>query len=742
MLPFGPVSARQAEPTLIEISRGSRGDFDVADTTLSSTEPDRSFGGDQTLAGGPQKAILIRFGALRRAVSANQPILEASLRLTLAGGGPAKLASVSVVKVPWGEGPGNSLRSALSAPGKVVAPLLAATWRERRGQRIPWQRAGASGTGDAVVVPNVKFQADADTLTLTGLEKAVAEMRDRPEENYGFLLNFETAVEFSSSEASRGRPVLAVKVGGPVVPTGADLAVDSIVRTAPDTITATIVNIGDAPSAAFSTVWSVDERVGSIRDGGKSLPPGGTTTVTLQDSGATQPDGRLHPITLTVTPETPDADPTNNAATFQASGQTLSVGLSPEFAAAIGGRPASWLSNLASELNDSVFPYSRFSFAPEGTIARVNLVPASAGADLAVGLRPGLSPREAASRQILIAMGAPDFASQNLELKTPDGRSLATDVFAGLSGYGDTRNESSLPGSLALPYAPFSSPIFDVNPLVPSGLLSSTDVAALNAKLAGTTPTVPKTSLLRVQDLAGRPIAAQELGFFPVADGKVAEEAAFKVSSGTTGTVILPSQDATGPLWADGRPTTYAIRAVRFGVTDWTTLKKWQLLDAARRGTGAAFFELRFNLPGSALDTAVNLAAGKLPNDLAGSLPIELQKATDGNPATALKLGGEKSWVEIDLGKDRTLGEIRIAPGASFWDKFDIVGYGTGQTAADGTLLAREIDWNWTNRLRSEGGAVPYRGFIARVRYLRLVNRGSKTGELAEIAAIPALLNN
>jgi hypothetical protein len=742
MLSFGPVPARQAEPSVIEISRGARGDFEVADTTLYSGEPDRSFGGDQTLAGGPQKAILIRFGALRRAVAANQPILEASLRLTLAGGGPAKLASVSVVKVPWGEGPGNSLRSALSAPGKVVAPLLAATWRERRGQRAPWQRAGASGAGDAVVIPNVKFQADADTLTLTGLEKAVAEMRDRPEENYGFLLNFETAVEFSSSEASRGRPVLTVKVGPSVASAGADLAVESIVRTAPDTITATIVNVGDAPSSAFSTVWSVDERVGAIRDGGKSLPAGGSTTVTLQDSGTTQPDGRLHPVTLSITPETPDVNPTNNAATFQASGQTLSVALSPEFAAAVGVRPATWLSNLAHELNDSVFPYSRFSFAPEGTIARVNLVLATAGADLTLGLRPGMSPREAAIRQILTAMGAPDFAAQNAEFKTPDGRILPTDVFAGLSGYGDTRNESSLPGSLALPHAPFSSPIFDVNPLAPSGLLSSTDVAAMNARLAGMTPTVPKTSLLRVQDLAGRPIAAQELGFYPVVDGKVAEEAAFKVSSGTTGTVLLPAQDATGPLWGDGRPTTYAIRAVRFGVTDWTMLKKWQLLDAARRGTGAAFFELRFNLPGSALDSAVNLTSGKLPNDLAGSLPIELQKATDGNPATALKLGGEKSWVEIDLGKDRTLGEIRIAAGASFWDKFDIVGYGTGQTAADGTLLAREIDWSWTNRLRNEGGSVPYRGFIARVRYIRLVNRGSKTGELAEIAAIPALLNN
>ncbi len=736
---------RQAEPSVIEISRGARGDFEVADTTLSSSEPDRSFGGDQTLAAGPQKAILIRFGALRRAVAANQPILEASLRLTLAGGGPAKLASVSVVKVPWGEGPANSLRSSLvglDKTGKAAAPLLAATWRERRGQRAPWQRAGASGAADAVVVPNVKFQADADTLTLTGLEKAVTEMRDRPEENYGFLLNFETAVEFSSSEASRGRPVLAVKVGGSVASAGADLAVESIVRTAPDTITATIVNIGDAPSSAFSTVWSVDERVGSIRDGGKSLPAGGSTTVTLQDSGTTQPDGRLHPITLTVTPEAPEANPTNNAATYQASGQTLPVALSPEFAAAVAVRPASWLSNLANELNDSIFPYSRFSFSPEGTIARVNLVPAIGETGLTLGLRPGLSPREAAIRQILTAMGAPDFAAQNIELKTPDGRILPTDVFSGLSGYGDTRNESNLPGSLALPYAPFSSPIFDVNPLVPSGLLSSSDVAALNAKLAGTTPTVPKTSLLRVQDLAGRPIAAQELGFYPVVDGKVAEEAAFKVSSGTTGTVLLPGQDATGPLWADGRPTTYAIRAVRFGVTDWTALKKWQLLDAARRGTGAAFFELRFNLPGSALDSAVNLASGKLANDMVGSLPVELLKATDGNPATALKLGGEKGWVELDLGKDRTLGEIRIAAGTSFWDKFDIIGYGTGQTAADGTLLAREIDWNWTSRLRNEGGAVPYRGFTARVRYIRLVNRGSKTGELAEIVATPALLNN
>ena len=60
----------------------------------------------------------------------------------------------------------------------------------------------------------------------------------------------------------------------------------------------------------------------------------------------------------------------------------------------------------------------------------------------------------------------------------------------------------------------------------------------------------------------------------------------------------------------------------------------------------------------------------KVASDSAGDEPAKLAAATDGDPATAAVLPeAPGSWVEIDLGRDRTLGEIALRPGAAFWKR-------------------------------------------------------------------------
>ena len=107
---------------------------------------------------------------------------------------------------------------------------------------------------------------------------------------------------------------------------------------------------------------------------------------------------------------------------------------------------------------------------------------------------------------------------------------------------------------------------------------------------------------------------------------------------------------------------------------------------------------------------------------------------------------GEKvgDWVEIDLGRDRTVGEIDlVAQPGTFWRKFDVMVYATGQRPEEALRWAREVDGDWTSRNRREvvsptRVSVPYRGAALRFRYLRIVNRSGGPGRLAEIKVIPA----
>jgi hypothetical protein len=191
---------------------------------------------------------------------------------------------------------------------------------------------------------------------------------------------------------------------------------------------------------------------------------------------------------------------------------------------------------------------------------------------------------------------------------------------------------------------------------------------------------------------------------------------------------------------ADLAAGTVLLAAERGGVTEHATVKVWQLVDAAARGNAsAAVIDVRFELPDGPVNKTVSLAYQKIPTDSAETLPARLVNLTDGSTDTKSALPGDKGyWVEIDLGRDRPLGEVVIdLPADSpIWQQFEIRLYATGQRSDQARLWAREFDSDWKRAVRS---TLVYRGPAMRGRFLRIMAMAPAAGpvELGEITARP-----
>jgi hypothetical protein len=170
-------------------------------------------------------------------------------------------------------------------------------------------------------------------------------------------------------------------------------------------------------------------------------------------------------------------------------------------------------------------------------------------------------------------------------------------------------------------------------------------------------------------------------------------------------------------------------------------IKAWQLQDSASRGNKAVcIVDLRFNACDAELDPTVNLATDRILTDSAASDPAKLAAMTDGRPETAASLGEKPGdWFEIDLGRDRTIGELDLDLGDSpFWNRFSVIGYATGQSASGQTPLIQETDFGWTRRNRGGPNGMNYRISAVRVRYLRVVNLSGGAARIREFVIRPA----
>lgn len=738
--------------------------WDVTDTYLSAGSPEVAYGGDGTLLGGSGKNILVKFGDLGRVVRGGK-ITAASIILTPSGGNVPELRGASRLLVPFGEGPVNTIGSLLEKSGiktPVPPPLWASTWKTRRGGvNWGWQTAGAMGAADATPIAPAKLVDNGQTISVTGLEEAAQYMADHPEDNHGFALQFANETEFFSSNTPIGRPTLHLEITPAPPKSGPDLSVIYIEeqnRGAGQTekFVAHVKNVGDGASAGFTAKWIVDEHAGADAPAVGSLDAGKETTLTYERPYTPNPkDHRTQPIGLVIVPNGPDAKASNDHLTVAADGRVIRVAVK-------SGQPGveDAVQAQVRFFNETMAPQSRYSFAREGALERVvvtSIQDAPGGADLVWNDALGTDPDPAFQRAIGKAIGMTDLS---MTAFPPGERNQlaargSLDAYPGLYGYGDTRFDGTILGTLAMLYEPYSSPMFDVQPLEATGLLSATDVIVLNGIMDGqstaeqvlnrTTPTV----ILHAMDIGGRPLGGMELSFFQSKNGQISDDApAFTVVTDRNGAAYLPNRDGGGPFGkvaADGGNGTFLVRASANGVTEWGWLKFWQLVDSLHRGgTGATVFDMRFNLPGAPLEANSNLAADRTVADSTGQLPAALAPLLDGKGSTTIELPKKAGdWIEIDLGRDRTIGEIDLTafPG-QMWQKFDILVYATGTEANVATLWAKEVDWKWTSSNRRDliDGipSVAYRGLPLRIRYIRIVSRVDGGGQLGEVRIVAA----
>lgn len=747
--------------------------FVVEDTFLDLGRPDANHGRDNLLSGGAGKAILVRFsrpGTARQAVR----VQGAAIRLSLASGDNPRLVSVSRMRLPWFEGPGARGIQPVGVP--ETGPRFSPTWNMRRAGDTGggWDQPGARGAADAELVSGASASIEGDTVLIGGIDSAVQATLDRPYENFGFRLEFADPVEFASAETERG-PQLLVRTEAVAQAKGPDLRVTALgpVGLRPDAWPAdgspvvwkaTVANSGDAPASGMTVTWWVGGRVASRTVLPAAIAPGATQEISLEATWRNEhADHRALPVVAVAEPGNPDANPTDNAASTWMNAVPVSVS-GAELGAA----------ELALErVHEEVFARSRFGSAREGVLERVRFteVPSPIG----LTLQPGdLDPGRLAVR-LAEALGAPPAQGWAAPPAAPmafEGAPVPRWVsrFAGLEGWGDTRDDRQWLPLIGLPSPLWSNPMELASPLPAHGLLSRTTVVWLNqaqGKLGDARlelPLLPTAAFVRVLDVSNKPLGLIDVDVLRQGDSGWAVAQTLKTDR--VGNLLLAGVPSPGrpttPFGPVGREGAWLLLRVKgFGQTVFAWLPAWQLMDErARGGQAATMFDLRVPLTPAWLDMNTNLAFERVASDSAGSFPAQLQSLTDGDPATGATVTGSSTgpavgglgeplnpaWLEVDLGRDRFVGEIALtlAAGSSLWPRFDLEGYNTGQRVEQKRLLFREVAGVENLAARAEPSAdgqtvtIRYRIAPAQIRYLR-IEASAGVAEVREIAAHPVM---
>ena len=791
----------------VELSRGSAvtGDaivpsftyWDCEDTTLDGGDPDASRGGEVTVNGGSSSVILIRFGDLSRALGSTRHIKNATLHLTIASGNSeANLAGVSRVLQPWGEGPFETVNKAIqllqrdgpAKTGTVQVPKMAATWRTRQAgfDNGNWQQSGAKGNLDSTPISGVTAVSAGKDLQIQGLAKTFQWFAEHPSHNCGIALSFSSPIEFYSAQAATGRPRLELELDDAPAPAGPDLKVVSIGRKTGGGFVAHVKNVGDAAIIGFDAVWSLDGRVGSAIRHTETLAPGDELVLaTSEQPRADSLDPRSGTIGLDVVPSvTGDA----KGLTVFSQARSLDFVIDPavvqqaKSSQNFEGTKAieDWVQGEARVFNDTYLAQSHYSFALDGAKERIAVqsisvdrpAPDQQKGEAQITVTPdlysggGFSP--AMEKAIGSALGLLDYDSMNLparygRIAIPGAADRGTDdLFPGLMGGGDTRFDGLVPGVMMLPNQPSYSYDDTTPPAEATGLLSVTDVYMVDSRIgkpiqAGLPDVAPKAVLLLVRDLTLQSIAGASLSFYQTSGSKIADgPPAFTLKAGSDGDIVIPNRESAsifGKLNPDGSNGVLLVKAEANGVAEWGFIKAWQIVDAYARGIlDAGILTLTFDLPGAQLETDQDLATQKFVTDSTGLSPDKLGPLLDGAGKTSVALGAKPGdWVEIDLGRDRTLAEIKLtAQPDRFWRQFDILLYGTGQRPAEAQVFVRERNWPFARRNRSDGASdgkgadatVSYRFAPVQMRFIRLVNRSGGPGEISKISVIPARVSN
>lgn len=569
-------------------------------------------------------------------------------------------------------------------PGEAPEGRGAATWRSRMNGLVDWQLQGATGPDDATPIPEAKLtKLEGDDVAIEGIGPVVADMASKWYENFGFALQFETSVMFESSQAPYNRPRLELTLGEAMPISGPDLAVLPIqAKDSGDSyeVTAKVRNIGTEASSKFRFVW-LNETRGGVMSENAGLAPNAEVTLTTRVPKHGQ-DVRFASLALRIYPTGPDADASNDEAEYYLGGSPVPVSQSQW---QLGVRAARFV-------NETVFGQSRFSFARDGVLKRVN---------------PELGPEISQSfadwvRAMVVQAGAVDTRS-----KTPAKPAYGEGMIGG-----ETRCDAILFPQISLPSEPYFTPLLDNSGLETTDLLGMTQVASLNGLVQST----PKVILVRPVSRMGTPYQNVGLTFF-----KVGEESSpvATLPSTPSETFQLPTSLLAGDLLH----TVYRVQATKLGVSSETYLYGWQFLDCFSRGnTTAAIIDLPLDLPNYELGET-NVADGKQGTDSANRSGNDLAPLTKEGNTVPVKFSGKPgTWVEIDLGRDRSVGEL-VLESKNLPQHLDVMTYETGQHITEAQTWIRETDASWRLANRSEGGAIVFRPAAGHFRFLRIVNR-------------------
>lgn len=740
----------------------------VQDTFLDSHRPRENFGRDPLLSGGQGKTILIDFRDLRQQIPAHHSVSAARLMLTQVIGETPVLAAASAITHPWGEGAGRrgvTFLAQTELPSEI-GPIGAATWVARWGGTpgSKWDREGARGAADRIPLEGISIVRDGTTVILDGLGPAIQQALERPTERFGLALEFKNAVDFTSSEAPSGKPRLVLETS-PADRSGADVAVTGLHNELPakqpwpaagTKVTWTAEVRAKGANAGYRIEWFLNEKpVGS--DTGTPLADGTTREHTLElPWPAIGSDPRLHRLTVRVSAAN-DPAPWNDAISAPMASLPVSFWVDRAAEGALNtlatkqgfSSGADLAAHWVTQFNETFLAHSRFSFAPSGARAALRLAGYSV-ADLAtvrltssailIPSVDNLSEREV-MRQLLRAVGAP---------MTEPGLGVS---YPGLGGVGDTRNESDFPADLGFLADSWFDPITQELKAPPTDLLGSTEVAFLQAltknPAAQPTDLLPAGLLFRFLDGAGLvfkndPRDKMTLTLKDPATNQVL--ASHEIPNGTWRFPGKTSELIKG-LDTDPWNRSVIFEVTRYGETASSLVHSWQLLDAgARSSTGVAILPVRFPLPQGPVQRQSNLVTNRIVTSSFAAQPAALLPLLDGDPATEMEIPAKtQAWIEIDLGKERSLGEVEMI--CSTFERLAIKVANTGQASTAARTWAVEPDGRHVPVFKAravEGSSnrqrIRYHGPLTEARILRLeIQTGDQPLALSDIRAYPVV---
>lgn len=734
----------------------------VADTFIDPSAPDMNFGREPALVLGNRRAILMSFPQLSWEGYAGKKVKSAQLVFAFSRGSANMPFTISEIRTPWGEGEGRSLR--FDKPDPKVVPYGGATWRNSRQGRdgSKWQTEGALGTSDIAPISGADVISSSEKLTLTGLAGVVQNMIDRPNSSFGIRIESAADVAFFSGEYTEQRPRLEI-VWEDAPATGPDLALITLMPQVEagksprngelTTYNAIVKNVGSADVPSARLEWTDATGSRNSVDIPGPIAANSTKVVKFQANfrGETT-DPRKFFLHGQVVCDT-DVNQGNNHLNHYSTGLNVAIEATPAQLEALRAISPSKDATLlyqwaAARMNNYILPYSRFIRNPEGVFERINITLNPAEADIRVNLTDADLTEDGLQSAITKAL----IPLSEAYVVPPANATVPWDTAT--TSYGwlpDTRDDGMRIPGLELPSNGFA---VDPQgpPLFSNGLISRQEAWALQS-LVGKRgkdrkfPWVPLDQglLIRTTGLTGEPLTEMVIGIFKPGDTKPLVIS----NSGRSGFVYFSANQFKDGLFKDIATSPenawYRIEATNGYESASAWLPAWQVLDWYSRGNSSiSNFEMRFLMPNKAIDKTQDLAAGKLVIDEADRFPAQLNAVVDGNPETSVDLFPGQ-WIEVDMGRDRTFGQVEIELASGELNAFDILVYGTSQTASSAFRWASINEGNYIGRVWGgevkAGTRIPISGLARQGRYLRLVNKSPEKVALSGLIIRPVRVN-